>query len=347
MNKIKEKIIRKWRDLGIRFKFVFSVLSLFVIGVIALSIFFTVRIDTLLIENLKQKLNLIESNFSVIVKNSFLESSYSTLNTLIRRISEKDRELKYIVVMDQSHNILATSDEKKYPVFYRIVDSNVSKKIEDKDENIFFIDDGNLIAKLSLIYFDDEGALNLNNIPDELEGLENLESLPVEEELDSKNGQEPKEDASDDGGQKAKQNAKAKENIQKPDPQGYLYIVLSTEYVKAEIFQVWLFSVISLFIILALGYLVAHAIGTGLAQPLSDLASKVREIASGNLKVLINRLPQRDEIGQLVSDAEEMRLSIKSLTENLEEKVEQRTYQLQKSQNGKRKDFKYYEDRFI
>ena len=330
MNRIKGKIIEKWRNLGIRFKFVFSVLSLFVIGVVSLWLFFTSRIDTLLVENLKQKLDLIESNFSVIVKNSLLESSYSTLNTLIRRISEQDRELKYIVVMDQSRNILATSDEKKYPVFYRIVDSNVSKKIEDKDENIFFTEDENLIAKLSLIYLGNEGALDLNNIPDELEDLEKLEDLPLEESLDAESDLKPKQGASDGNDKKAEQNAKAKE---KPAPQGYLYIVLSTEYVRAEIFLVWLFSVILLFIMLTLGYFIARAIGTGLAQPLSNLAAKVREIATGNLKVLIERLPRRDEIGQLVSDVDEMRLSIKSLTENLEEKVEQRTYQLQKSQN--------------
>ena len=324
MNKVKQRIIKKFQSLGIRFKFVFSVLSLFVIGVISLSIFFTNRIDTLLIENLEQKLNLIENNFSVIVKNSLLESSYSTLNTLIRRISGEDKELKYIVVMDQTRNILAASDEKKYPFFYRVADPDISEKIQNKDESIFFTEEGSLIAKLSLIYFDKEGALSLGDFSDDLENLEDLSAEDTKDTL--KRSNKEIEDV-----------IRKKEGSQNTSPQGYLYVALSTEYVKAEISHVWLFSVILLFIILTMGYFIAYAIGSSLAQPLADLASKVREIAKGNLKVLIDPISRKDEIGQLVSDAEEMRLSIKFLTENLEDKVKQRTYQLQQSQDENEK----------
>ncbi|MCP4350721.1 MAG: HAMP domain-containing histidine kinase [Desulfobacterales bacterium] len=64
--------------------------------------------------------------------------------------------------------------------------------------------------------------------------------------------------------------------------------------------------------------------------PLGSVTENFRVIASGDFSKSI-RSDRKDEIGQLVSDAEIMRVSIKDLTENLEAKVQDRTKQLQES----------------
>ncbi len=64
--------------------------------------------------------------------------------------------------------------------------------------------------------------------------------------------------------------------------------------------------------------------------PLSRVTESFRIIASGDFSRSI-RSDRKDEIGQLVSDAEIMRIAVKDLTDNLETKVQDRTKQLQES----------------
>ena len=360
MKKIfKAKIKSWWGARGIQFKFIFSVLSLFVVGVVALSAFFTTRTQTLLDENLKQKLNLLENNFSVIVKNSLLESSYSTLNTLIKLISQRDKELLHIVVMDKSYNILATSSEKKYPIFYRFSEPSIMKKIENRSEEIFTDNSRDLLGKLKIIYsqdnigntddtddigeetFEDDSFDLEDDFSSDVEGDVNIDdsttNIGDEKPPDSDDNLESSHNEALSEIEEGSQSLEQEEKDPLRDIQGYVYIALTKKYLKAEINQIWLISIISLMLILSLGAFVAYIIGSGLAKPLAFLANKVREIAKGNLNAVIQKIDRKDEIGQLVLNTEDMRLSIKSLTENLEEKVEERTHQLQIAQNENEK----------
>ncbi|MCP4134754.1 MAG: SpoIIE family protein phosphatase [bacterium] len=90
---------------------------------------------------------------------------------------------------------------------------------------------------------------------------------------------------------------------------------------------VMLIVIIIMIIMLKIG---ADWVGSAMKRSLGRLAEKVRDIATGNLSHSI-QAESNDEIGQLVSDVEQMRISIKDLTENLEAKVEERTIQLQQA----------------
>ena len=343
--KIKGYASKWWYNKGVRFKFIFSVLSLFVVGVIAISAFFTKRTESLLDENLKQKLNLLEKNFSVIVRNSLLESSYTALNTLIKLISQQDKELLHLVVLDRSHTILATSSEKKYPVFYELSDSFLLDKIKKKDGDVFIDRDQNILGRLNIIYSEDDPSLGA--VDDLLDNSENLDDDFSDEEESGEEEVESSEGESDPSTSDLEDEASpdsSEENIQsdifdesEEGIQGYMYIALTTRYLESEINQIWLISSILLLFILSLGAFIAYMIGSGLAKPLAFLAGKVREITKGNLDTVIKKLPRKDEIGQLVLDTEDMRLSIRSLTNNLEEKVAQRTQMLQLAQNENEK----------
>ncbi len=330
---LKNRIIGWWLDRGVRFKFIISVLSLFVVGVISLLIFFTKRTETLLAENLKQKLSLLENNFSVIVKSSLLESSYTTLNTLIKSISQGDKELSHLVVMDQSYNILATSSETVYPIFYQLNDLSLLKKVKSKNQNIFFDDSKKLLGRLKIIYSEKEDDLEISN---DFGFDDNFSDQKSEDTVDS--GEDNiKLDSSELSKLSDEKNLSEESDNLDKEIQGYIYIALTTKYLEAEINQIWLISLLSLLIILAIGGGVAYMIGSNLAKPLASLASKVREISEGNLNAEIHKLDRRDEIGQLVLNTENMRESIKSLTDHLEDKVEQRTYELQVAQNENEK----------
>lgn len=111
---------------------------------------------------------------------------------------------------------------------------------------------------------------------------------------------------------------------------GFIYIALSTTYLEQAIYRLWMYSIIITVCLMALGFIVAYWFGASMTRPIGELAAEVRIIASGNLDKSIQP-ESEDEIGQLVTDVEKMRLSIKDLTENLEAKVEERTKQLQEA----------------
>ncbi len=290
---------------GIRLKYIISVISLFAVGVVPLSIFFISRIDHLLKENLKEKLALIEKNLSVIVRNSLEESNYSSLHSLVKSISQKDKEIISIVIMDQSYTVVATSDEKKYPLFYKMSEDKIIQKIEKKDTEISFSNEADRLENITFIYYE-----KLSLISYEFEE-EEISKIEPDSESFSEN--------------RTKINESEEKILQ-----GVMYFSLSTKYLQKEVNGLWFYSIISLFFILLLGFFIAYAIATGMSRPLVSLADSVRKISKGNLSVPVKLdIKRRDEIGQLFMDVDSMRFAIKSLTDDLEEKVRQRTHELQ------------------
>jgi light-regulated signal transduction histidine kinase (bacteriophytochrome) len=87
---------------------------------------------------------------------------------------------------------------------------------------------------------------------------------------------------------------------------------------------------IIIFFLLIVGFLGAYILSLYITKRIDTLAQKVRQISQGNLDVSIQPL-SNDEISGLVKDVENMRLSIKDLRENLEEKVKSRTTQLEET----------------
>ncbi len=113
-------------------------------------------------------------------------------------------------------------------------------------------------------------------------------------------------------------------------PIGFIYIVLDMTFLEESISKLWIYSIILTLVLMGCGTAGAYLVGSSMSRPIGELAKEVRVIASGNLDNSI-KSRTRDEIGQLVTDVEKMRLSIKDLTENLEAKVQERTMQLQEA----------------
>ncbi|MBF0395718.1 MAG: SpoIIE family protein phosphatase [Desulfobacterales bacterium] len=108
---------------------------------------------------------------------------------------------------------------------------------------------------------------------------------------------------------------------------GYIYIVLDKGYLDKSIYNLWKYSGFLSIGLTLLGIIAAYWFSMKVTRPIKALADEVRIIASGNLNKAIYT-KRRDEIGRLVLDVETMRLAIKDLKENLEDKVSERTYEL-------------------
>lgn len=96
---------------------------------------------------------------------------------------------------------------------------------------------------------------------------------------------------------------------------------------------------LTIFIIAALGvlslagsYLSIRIVARQIVNPIGELVTSTRTIADGNYKEPV-RSETNDEIGTLADDVDKMRNSIKGLTENLEQKVLNRTAKLQEASN--------------
>ncbi len=307
-----------FRKSGIKFKYILSVLSLFSLSVISLMVFFVERTDRLLHNNLEQKLNLVEKNLGVIVKKSLEDSSYSSLNSFVVSTSKQDKEIVSILVLDKNKTIIATSDEEKYPLFYLIEDKFILEKVEQKKEGISQIEGKSLLHHVTFIKYD-------NPIP-----------VPLEEsdipDVDTNSNAQRAKDINNVESETTDTSDKLDFDI---NIQGILYISLTTKYLSQEIQNLWMYSGFALLIFLILGFAISYMIASNLSRPLVSLASNVQNIAKGNLNlsVLDDRIQKRnDEIGQLYIDVDKMRLSIKFLTDNLEDKVKQRTRALQVAQ---------------
>ncbi len=75
------------------------------------------------------------------------------------------------------------------------------------------------------------------------------------------------------------------------------------------------------------GYLIVIRQSARITQPIASLVDSATTITEGNYNIPVES-DSNDELGLLVSDVEKMRLSIKDLTENLEEQVKNRTAEL-------------------
>ncbi len=122
----------------------------------------------------------------------------------------------------------------------------------------------------------------------------------------------------------------ANQDIEEKEPLGFIYTELDTAYLEKSVSELRTYSMLITLILMGAGIWAAYWFGKTMTAPIQALAEDVRIIASGNLKKSI-RSRSRDEIGRLVCDVETMRLSIKDLTDNLEEKVEKRTEQLREA----------------
>ncbi|MBF0225323.1 MAG: SpoIIE family protein phosphatase [Desulfobacterales bacterium] len=109
---------------------------------------------------------------------------------------------------------------------------------------------------------------------------------------------------------------------------GFIYISLNMSYLEKSISNLWFDSFILTIILMGFGIICAYIFGAKMAKPIRILANRVQTIASGNLEISI-KAKTKDEIGQLITDVEKMRLAIKNLTGNLEEQVKERTAQLE------------------
>ncbi len=115
---------------------------------------------------------------------------------------------------------------------------------------------------------------------------------------------------------------------------GTVEIFLSPEFMQKKLKS----SIVNILIVLIildilLVSMLFVSIGKSVINPVSRLAESVRIIASGQLDRAVHS-EREDEIGQLASDVEKMRLAIKDLTENLETKVRERTEQLRETKDA-------------
>ncbi len=80
------------------------------------------------------------------------------------------------------------------------------------------------------------------------------------------------------------------------------------------------------------GYLIVIRQSARITLPIASLVGSARTIAEGDYNIPVES-DTNDELGLLVSDVEKMRLSIKDLTDNLEEQVKDRTTELADANN--------------
>ncbi|QTA87219.1 PPM-type phosphatase domain-containing protein [Desulfonema magnum] len=99
---------------------------------------------------------------------------------------------------------------------------------------------------------------------------------------------------------------------------GFIYTELHTTRLEQAVSHLWMSSIALILLIITIGIVGAWGCGTTMAKPIGRLAEDVRVIASGNLEKSVYS-ERNDELGQLVSDVEKMRLAIKALTEDVRE----------------------------
>ena len=313
---------KRWQQAGIRFKYIISVLSLFLMGVIPITYFFVDRSDFLLRNGLKDKLSLVEKNVSIIVKSSLIENSFTTLTDLIASISRGDREIVSIYVLDKNYSVLSSSN-KKYGLFADFIrgketNQEVVAGLKKAEKNIFYTNNGTLLHKISYIKLidpstEEDKALKDPQLDDAVKGIKHYNSAPTIKELDTK--------------------VIKKVQLENTEFDAVLIVSLKTYFLDKEISKLRYIATAALLITLLLGIYVANMISSRMSSPLISLASKVNTITDGNLvEPVILPKPRGDEIGNLFKNVDAMRLAIKSLTGNLEETVLQRTAELHVSQ---------------
>ena len=92
---------------------------------------------------------------------------------------------------------------------------------------------------------------------------------------------------------------------------GFLYLSLNMKCLKDSISKLWLYSGCLALIINAIGMILTYWFGSKIVRPIAIIVNEIRIIASGNLDKAIHS-KSNDELGQLVSDVDKMRLAIKA-----------------------------------
>ncbi len=301
-----ERLKTVFNNLSIKYKFIVGITSILILSIPLLSIVFINNSENALEEALENKVNLLNSNFSIVSGNALQESSFSFLQQLIKEVAQKDREVVDLIITDANGTIYATNNEEKYMSFSLLQTPQIKKAIkEGKEPPLFHNAEENRIESIKFI------RPEKSNLPPEY--------LPFADDkaFKEKDGSKPDLQKNEPGGAEGKS-----------DIIGMIYLTLTKKYLQESVRKLWVYSLIFTLIMLGVGIVAAYFTGKEITQPITLLTSNVREIASGNLDASIVS-SSTDEIGRLISDVESMRVSIKDLTENLEAKVEERTEQLQ------------------
>jgi len=288
----------QFSDFGIKFKFVLGTVVILAVTVLTLSMVFIHHSELLLIAALKDKVNLLKSNFSIVSAKSIEENSFLNLHALISRVAENDPEIKVLFVADSNATVIASSDMNRYPLFEKIKNENILRLLKTRTEELSIKKSRGLIESVSFLF-----------------------TNPEEKELYEIYEEEPADNASEIPGSPEES---------KRQPLGMIYIALDTTHLDKSVATLWFYSLIITAGLMMAGVIAAYCVGHSMSKPIKSLAGDVRMIASGNLEQSIYS-KRKDELGQLISDVEKMRLSIKDLTDNLEAKVEERTKQLEQS----------------
>ncbi len=290
------------RDLSIKYKYIIGISTILIISIPLLSIVFINQSGNLLQEALIDKVRLLNGNFSIISSNALQENSFSFLQQLIKEVASKDKELVELIIAYPDGTVTATSDEKKYMQFSVLDSPKMLKLFKDRKDRIFQNYEDSLIESIRFIYAE--------KITSALFGTKEPPQKNIENDVKIKLDQNPDNLLID------------REIV------GVIYLSVTTKFMQGSVHNLWIFSGIFTIFLLIIGIIAGYITGLRISSPIAHLANSVREIASGNLDVSIYS-GSKDEIGNLVSDVESMRISIKDLTENLEAKVKKRTIQLQ------------------
>ncbi len=288
----------KISDVGIKFRFILGTVLILAVTVFTLSFVFIRQSERLLTDALKDKVNLLNRNFSIVSAKSINENSFLGLHAMINEIANNDSEIKVLFVADSNGTVIASSDMNSYPLFSKIQNEDILKQSKEQTDKISIQKNSGMIESVSFIF----------NNPYEKDLYETSDDEPAGESSEIPDS--PKEP--------------------KPEPLGLIYIALHTTHLDKSLSTLWYYSIIITAGLMMAGILAAYIVGHSMSKPIKSLAGEVRIIASGNLDKSIQS-GRRDELGQLISDVEKMRLAIKDLTDNLEAKVEERTEQLEQS----------------
>ncbi|MCP4345608.1 MAG: SpoIIE family protein phosphatase [Desulfobacterales bacterium] len=127
---------------------------------------------------------------------------------------------------------------------------------------------------------------------------------------------------------------KSEEIIIDNDKLGYVNVYVSPVFMREKLKKATKDKIIAMIILnLSLICALFTTIRKSVIIPISHIAESVRAISSGDLDRAVFS-ERKDEIGQLASDVEKMRIAIKDLTDNLEEKIRERTEQLQEAKDS-------------
>jgi len=114
---------------------------------------------------------------------------------------------------------------------------------------------------------------------------------------------------------------------------GAAHVELSTASFNAELQDSILRGILSSIIASAFGIMIAIIVSRSITKPITNLVSAADQIASGNLDQPIAITTRSTEVDQLSKSIENMRLNLQAVYQNLEERIAQRTEELQKSRD--------------